>query len=238
MIGSFFLGAILLNVYAVALILARGWMFRTPLYRPMLWNVWLSVLPILVMGAGMLVSALLMLVAPLLAIASTFAFGLVWLLLLPNASYLITELNFSHRREDDPVPLWFDIILVISLAMSGVFNTVLNVLIAHFMYSTTRYGDEAAALVRPDAMWFVGLVLLLLGFGMYLGRYLRLNSWDIRSPKRLFDKIWGHFRVPENLRAGIGFTITYALFLGIVYVMTAGTVVIGLTLVEQARLAG
>ncbi|MEB4615822.1 DUF1361 domain-containing protein [Leucobacter sp. M11] len=235
MIGSLLLGATLLNVYAVALILARGWAFGTRIYRPMLWNVWLSVAPILVMGAGVIVSGILLLVSPWLGIASTFVFGIVWLLLLPNASYLITELNFSHRGEDDPVPLWYDIILVISLAMSGVCNTVLNVFLAHLMYATTRYEDSAQAMLRPDALWFVAFLLLLLGFGMYLGRYLRLNSWDIRSPKRLFTKVWGHFREGKNLRAGLGFTVTYALFLGIMYLMIGGTAVLGLSLIEQAR---
>lgn len=236
MIESFVLGAILLNAYAVALVLCRGWAFRTRIYRPMLWNVWLSVLPILVMLLGLIVSGILTLIAPWLGIAVTFVFGLIWLLLLPNASYLITELNFSHRRDDDPVPLWFDIILVISLAMSGVFNTVLNVFLAHLMYATTRYGDSAAAMLRPDAILFVAALLLLLGFGMYLGRYLRLNSWDIRSPKRLFGKLWGHFRVPAQLRAGLGFTLTYAVFLGIVYLLVAGTVIVGLEMLERTRL--
>ncbi len=237
MIGGMLIGAAALNVYAVLLVVFRAVGFHTKLYRPMLWNVWLSITPILVMGIGGLVSLLLLGVSTSLGVLSTVLFGIAWLLLLPNASYLITELNFSHRRENDPVPLWYDIILVISLAMSGVLNTIMNVFLAHLMYAARLHGDAASSLLKPDALGFVGLVLLLLGFGMYLGRYLRLNSWDIRSPKRLAAKVWGHFREPANLRAGAAFTLTYAVFLGVMYVAVAGTAVLGLAMLEEVRSA-
>lgn len=238
MIESFVLGTFLLNVYAAGLVLARALCYRTRVYRPMLWNIWLSVLPILILGVGFIVGSLAMLVQVWVGAAVFAVVGLVWLLVLPNASYLITELNLSHRRDDDPVPLWYDIILVISLAMSGVLNTVLNVFLAHLMYATTRYGDAAGSLLKPDALIFVALLLLLLGFGMYLGRYLRLNSWDVKHPGQLFAKVVGHFAKREHAWSGFGFTLTYAVFLGIIYTVVAGTVIVGLELVEAARAVG
>ena len=180
----FFLGVVLLNVYAIALILLRAGVYRTTLYRPMLWNVFLSILPVVVLAVGGLTGFALLAVARPAGLAVLIVTGIVWLLLLPNASYLITELNQSHRKDDDPVPLWYDIILVISLAMSGVMNTIGNVLVAAVVFTLTVYGDSPGAddFARPWSIAFIAGVMLLLGFGMYLGRYLRFDSWTCGIP--------------------------------------------------------
>ena len=230
-------GAVLLNVYALALILLRAAVYRTPLYRPMLWNVFLSILPILILGIGGLGGLMLRMVSPVaggLALAAT---AVVWILILPNASYLITELNQSHRRDEDPVPLWYDIVLVITLAMSGVVNTVVNVFLAHLVFTTTVYGDSARMLLHPAPLAAVGAVMLLLGLGMYLGRYLRLNSWDLRHPVAFAGKIVAHFRAPGNALACFGFTVTYALFLCLIYAVVVGPLIEGLVIVEDSRIA-
>ncbi len=228
-------GSILLNLYALALVLLRAAVYRTKLYRPMIWNIWLSVLPVLVLGAGGAAGLLLMLAAPVAGFLTLGAAGLVWLLLLPNASYLITELNQSHRGDDDPVPLWYDIILMISLAMSGVVNTVVNVFIVHFVTTVAVHGDSAEHFLTPAPLAVVGAVMLLLGFGMYLGRYPRFNSWDLRHPVSFVRKLVSHFREPGNLAACAGFTVSYALFLALIYMVVAGPVIEGLMLVERVR---
>src|SRR5699024_3523020 len=114
------LGIGLLNVYALALILLLAPLFRTHLYRPMLWNMWLSILPALVLFVTLAAIYLTIPVeSPLLMWAAILVGGLLWLLMLPNSAYLITELNFSHRHENETVPLWYDIVLVLTLALSG-----------------------------------------------------------------------------------------------------------------------
>ncbi len=232
----FFLGIVLLNVYAVLLVVLRAPVYRTPLYRPMLWNVLLSVLPVVILFVGGLLGIVLLLVARPVGVTVLVITAVVWLLMLPNASYLITELNQSHRREDDPVPLWYDIILVITLAMSGVMNTVANVFIAHFIFVILRYGDIRAPFFgRPGSIVFVGTVLLLLGVGMYLGRYPRFNSWDLRHPLGFVKKLVTHFRVRGNMLACAGFTLTYAVFLALIYLIAAGPVIEFLDSVEGLR---
>ncbi|WP_025133618.1 DUF1361 domain-containing protein [Leucobacter sp. PH1c] len=229
------LGAVALNAYALLLVLLRAAVYRTRLYRPMLWNIWLSILPVLVLGVGGLVGLTLTVVSPISGFVVLGVTGLVWLLLLPNASYLITELNQSHRSEDDEVPLWYDIILVITLAMSGVVNTVLNVFIVHLGVALTLYGDRASALLSPLPLTAVGVVMLLLGFGMYLGRYPRFNSWDLRHPISFLRKFGEHFGKRENIAACAGFTLSYAVFLALIYLVVAGPVLEGLISVERIR---
>ena len=230
-----FIGAAVLNVYAATLVIVRAAVYPTKLYRPMLWNIVLSIVPILLLVTAFLALLLLMPVNRVLAFAVVTVLGVAWLLMLPNASYLITELNQSHRVDDDPVPLWYDIILVISLAMSGVINTIVNVFVAQLLYSVILFDDRAASFFRPRSMIMLAIVLLLVGLGMYLGRYLRLNSWDVRHPKALVSKVFGHFMERGNALACFGFTLTYALFIGILYLTIVTPIVSGLYELELAR---
>lgn len=233
--SSIFTAAVLLNVYAALLVLLRAPLFHTKLYRPMLWNIWLSVLPVIVLTVGGVSGLVLLLISRPAAIAVLAVTAMVWLLLLPNASYLITELNFSHRRDDDRTPLWYDIILVISLAMSGVANAVVNVFIAHMVFAITLFGDAAQALTRGASIAFVIVIMLLVSFGMYLGRYPRFNSWDLKHPIGFVRKLVGHFSERSNVLTALGFTVTYALFLALIYYMVVGAVIEGLMMVEQMR---
>ena len=224
MISWLFLGVVAMNC-AAALVLLRALIYRRPIYRPMLLNIGLSVAPVLVLAvtlAGLTVAALLQ--SPVVLWVVMIIGGLVWLVLLPNAGYLITELNMSHRRADDPVPLWYDIVAVLSLTLSGVLNTVLNVLLVQFL---------VIALVDPNTtrpfelgwVWVTGgVILLLVSFGIYLGRYLRFNSWDLMHPRSFVGKLVEHFREPGRLASTALFCVLHTIFFAIVYLVTVAPI--------------
>lgn len=236
MLASLILGVVLMNLLALALVVARSRVFHTGLYRPMLLNLALSVAPLVVLVGGLVVVVLARLVVPVPVVVGLLVLvGIAWLLLLPNAGYLITELNLSHRRDGDGVPMWFDVVLVISLAMSGVLNTVLNVFAAQLVWVLQVHGDEAAPLQSLDARLIVVAILVLVSFGMYLGRSVRLNSWDVRHPRSLVTKVVDHLREPGAAGNALGFTFLHALFLGIIYLVVVGPVVAGLIALEQPR---
>jgi uncharacterized membrane protein len=233
MLTSLVLGAVGMNVLALALVLARVPAFRTRLYRPMLLNLALSVAPLLVLLVALLVTTLAAgLVAAWLGVVVGVVLGLAWLLLLPNSGYLVTELNLSHRKEGEDVPLWYDIVLVVSLAMSGVLNTVLGVFVVQVEYVLLRYGDAAGPLESADARALVVAILLLVALGMYLGRYVRLNSWDVRHPSSLVGKVAGHVR-DVGVVQPIMFTVLYGAFFALMYLAVVGPVIAGLVALEQ-----
>lgn len=212
-----------LNAYALLLIYLRSWLYRVPVYRPMVKNFMLSVLPLAVFLAVAIVLVLTVgFVSRPLGIAVGTAGFAVWLLALPNSGYLITELNQSHRREDEEVPLWYDIIAVLSFAMSGVVNTVLGVMAAQLMITVMLFGDSNAALASVPARSTAVVIIALVSVGIYLGRYLRLNSWDVRSPRRMWTKVREHF----DSRAAVGnfalFCLTHTVFLLLIYGLIAG----------------
>lgn len=235
MLDSLILGVLGMDVFAVVLVVARSRVFGTRLYRPMLLNVALCAAPLLVLVLGWGV-ALVVRVAGSPAWAMWAVAGattLVWLLLLPNAGYLVTELNLSHRREGDGVPMWFDIALVISLAMAGVLTTVLNVFVLHAGWAILRHGDHAAGLQTADGRVVVGVLLLLVSLGMYLGRYLRLNSWDVTHPRALVGKLYAHVVTERHAGALVGFCVTHTVFFALMYLVVVGPVIAGLAAVER-----
>jgi len=223
-------GVLALNVYALLLVVLRGPLFRTRLYRPMLLNIGLSVAPAVVLLIVVAVLLVVVTASPsAVAMWSVIVVGaIIWLLLLPNSAYLITELNFSHRRDDDTVPLWFDIVLVLTLAMSGVINTVANVALVQLLAVLVATPNAAYPLHHPVSWVAAGLALVLVALGMYLGRYIRFNSWDLLRPARFLRKLVDHFRVPRNSAAAAGFVVTHSVFLAILYAIIAAPTLLAL----------
>ena len=97
----------------------------------------------------------------------------LWLLFLPNAPYLLTDLIHLGSRDD--APLWFDLVLFSAFAWTGAFLGFLSIYLMQVVVRRTHGALLGWALV--------GGSLLASGFGIYLGRSLRWNSWDfVTSP--------------------------------------------------------
>lgn len=134
--------------------------------------------------------------------------GLMWLLFFPNAPYLVTDL--FHLEPRAGVPYWYDLALIMSCAWNGLMLAFASLLDMH-------------ALVRQRLGFGVGwlfatVALGLSAFGVYLGRYLRYNSWDILSnPFTLFYDIVQRFLHPFHNWQTWGVTVVFWVFLLIAY---------------------
>ena len=145
-----------------ALIFARGWYVHDVKFRFLVWNLFLALVPAFASAALVRAERRNMRVLAIVCSA-------VWLLFLPNAPYLITDLVHLHPRP--PVPYWFDILLFTAFAGAGILAAFSSFRDVEFVVAG-RFGRMAS--------WAVlALAAFASGFGIYLGRVERLNSWDV-----------------------------------------------------------
>jgi uncharacterized membrane protein len=134
--------------------------------------------------------------------------AVVWLLFFPNAPYLITDV--VHLRARPEMPYWFDQILYMAFAFTGCYLGMVSLILMQ-------------SLVRRSLGWIVSWIfalgaLLLGGFGIYIGRYLRFNSWDLLvNPKPLIKEIFSWFRHPKSNSDAFIFALTFSLFFTAIY---------------------
>jgi uncharacterized membrane protein len=94
---------------------------------------------------------------------------LCWLIFFPNAPYIITDLLHLKPRND--FPFWFDSILFYSYALTGVMLGIVSALII--------FKGFRNLMNRTLGRILIGAVMILSGYGIYIGRYLRFNSWNV-----------------------------------------------------------
>lgn len=131
-----------------------------------------------------------------------------WLLFFPNALYIITDL--IHLAADTGVPKWFDAILIFSASAAGLLMAFVSLYRVEKFLQTFVKKKTANALV---------LFILFLGsFGVYLGRFLRWNSWDIISnPVPLLISIGRRFFFPLDHLRTWGITIMLTVLFYLIY---------------------
>jgi uncharacterized membrane protein len=195
------------SALCVVIVLVRNAHAGNDVYRSLIWNLALAWVPF---------------VFALAAYASarrgnnvaTAAYGVLWLLFFPNAPYLLTD--FIHLQESQTTPLWYDALMLASFAWTGL------VLGFASLYLMQLIWDRA---VGPVWSW-LGVVgaLALASFGVYLGRFLRFNSWDaLVRPRRIAHVIATEIDNPfGNPRlVGAMFALTTGLTIGYLIVYSA-----------------
>ena len=139
---------------------------------------------------------------------------LLWLLFLPNAPYIITDL-YHLPEGSSHAPMWFDLILILSFAWNG--------LIFGFISIRQMLGLLAARYPNWPVQLFTFPLMLLCGWGVYIGRYLRWNSWDlIVSPLPLLRETGAMILFPWQYTHVWGFTFCMGLFMHILYTAKFG----------------
>ena len=127
-----------------------------------------------------------------------------WLLFLPNAPYLITDL--IHLRHSGPVQIWLDMVMISLFAIGGL-----------LCYSISMQQMEvvvAKFIKKQDVVLLFVSIHFLTGFGIYLGRFLRFNSWDIvQNPMFLISEISQIVLFPMQHKIAWTITLFFGLFL-------------------------
>jgi uncharacterized membrane protein len=131
-----------------------------------------------------------------------------WLLFFPNSPYILTDL--FHLKKSTSMPLWYDLILVLSYAWAALVFGFMSLSDIQKM-SATHFGQRITT---------IGIIVILFvsSFGVYLGRYLRWNSWDIvTNPLRLLGDIGNEIFHPFDHPRTWGVTLVLGCFLNLAY---------------------
>jgi uncharacterized membrane protein len=127
-----------------------------------------------------------LLIAPLL---------FLWLLFFPNAPYILTDL--LHLRPRVVIPYWYDIMLISSFAWTGI---LLGLISLHSIHKVLQ--SYVPKIIEHG---FLVLLLLLCSLGIYIGRFLRWNSWDIfYQPRGLITDLYTIVFYPMDLFPELG----------------------------------
>lgn len=136
--------------------------------------------------------------------------AILWLLFFPNAPYMLTDLQDLARGAGRDAPLWYDVIIIVWCSWTG---TLLGVISLYLMQDI---------IIRTFSRWlgwlFVFVISGLSSFGIYIGRFVRLNSWDIlQNPTETAVEILGIVIDPSRRLAA--FTILYTVFFLFIFLL-------------------
>lgn len=132
----------------------------------------------------------------------------VWFIFLPNALYMVTDL--IHLDARSTVPKWYDAVLLFTAAVVSLIMAFISLLRA-----------EVVLLYRFNSRVVNGIMLVVLffgSFGVYLGRFLRWNSWDVfNNPASLLFSVTERFLFPFRYLHTWGITILFTVLFYLLY---------------------
>lgn len=129
---------------------------------------------------------------------------LIWLLFLPNSFYIITD--FVHLSLSNSYTFWYDLLLISSYSTLGFLLGIISLQDFEKSLSSKFNSTITSSIIFS--------ISILSGFGIYLGRILRYNSWDIlKNPIDLFTDLLNIFFTTKSL----GFSILFGCFIYFIF---------------------
>ncbi len=189
-------------------------------YQFLVWNLFLAWVPLVCAGAAFARArrrGLDLFVIVLL---------LLWLLFFPNAPYMLTD--FIHVGERSSVPLWYDALMLSSFAWTAL---LLGFASLYLVQMVVR-----SVLGTAWSWVVVAAALALSSFGVYLGRFVRFNSWDaLLRPGRVAHVISNQLEDPFQHPRMVAVLVVLTAFLLVGYAVLYAFVEVGLELRQTGR---
>jgi len=192
-----------LLVLAVFLNILRILLFKSFSFSYMIWNIVLACIPFLISSILVVYTTKENMIKPFFIIGF-----ILWFLFLPNAPYVITD--FIHLGRVHTVPIMYDTFLLFTSALASLLMGLYS--ICHIeKILLLRFSKKVTNIV-------IALTILFASFGIYLGRYLRFNSWDLFiSQNSLFVSIWKIFTQSNDYVNVYWYTLLFFIFIYISY---------------------
>ena len=189
-------------------------------YRFLIWNLFLAWVPLFCAAAAFARAGRRGIDALVIVLL------LLWLLFFPNAPYMLTD--FIHVGESPSVPLWYDALMLSSFAWTAL-----------LLGFASLYLVQMVARNVVGAAWswvVVAAALALSSFGVYLGRFVRFNSWDaLLRPGRVAHVISNQLENPFQHPRLVAVLLVLTAFLLVGYAVLYAFVEVGLELQQGGR---
>jgi uncharacterized membrane protein len=138
---------------------------------------------------------------------------LTWLFFIPNTFYIITDLfHLGDHYNDRLMPQWFDLAMILSFVWNGFLLGVLSV----------RQMEKILQPLLPahNELFFLYPIMWLNALGVFTGRYLRYNSWDVlTNPFQLLIDIGDMLIHPLRYRGDWYMIFCYSILMTLMYLM-------------------
>jgi len=188
----------------ISLVAARVAYSDSSRHTGLIWNLFLAWIPFILAYVAHAISwrrVWLYLIIPVIAF--------LWLIFYPNAPYMLTDLQ-DLARVSTSAPLWYDVIIVVWCSWTAMLLGIVSLYLMQDIVIRT-FG-------RFIGWAFILVISALSSFGIYIGRFVRLNSWDIlQNPKETAMSILGLIIDPSRRLAA--FTLSYTFFFLFVYLL-------------------
>jgi uncharacterized membrane protein len=204
------------SLICIGLFAARATTSESDRYAFLVWNLFLAWIPLGYAWIAYTSTRLPKIFKILLIGACAF----LWLIFFPNAPYILTD--FQHlAKVNGEAPVWYDVIMLLWFSWSGLLLGMIS--LAFMQKIVARWLGNFSSWV------FVIGVTILSSFGIYVGRFLRWNSWDVLlKPLKLPGRFLS--AVSQTQERTLAFSFLFALFFLFVYVTI---LVLGRLMVEE-----
>ena len=192
------------TVFSVVIWRVRAEYTGTGRYGFLIWNLFLAWIPFIISYFTYTMTIKRKWIYIVILIAAFF-----WLIFFPNAPYILTDFQHLANSKWKDLPVWYDVMMLIWFAFTGL---LLGMVSLFLMQEIIR---------REFGRWtgwaFVALVTGLSSAGVYMGRFLRWNSWDIlRNPTGI--ALYSFERVQDPSLQSIGFISLFGAFFLFLYI--------------------
>lgn len=186
-----------LSILAVVMNLVRLVLAENDAYVWLNWNLFLALVPVLLAYTVIVSKHRMVAVVAILA----------WIGFLPNAPYLITD--FIHLADVGPRDLlWYDAIMMFVYSLIGVLAYLVSLRIIMQRFRWPLYMSLVTG--------------ILTGFGIYLGRYIRFNTWHVLTqPLDIVRVIREIIMYPSQHAPVLTMTLSFAIFLTVIYFISS-----------------
>lgn len=195
----------LLSVVSVGFFVVGSIENHSTVYRFLIWNLLLAWLPLLFV---------LWLLPIIKRYGWTSWFGilltLLWLNFLPNSFYMVSD--YIHLQDYQRVNIVFDTVTFSLFILNGLLLGYTSLYLVHKQF--------ASRLSKLKTWRLITVILFLCSFAIYLGRDLRMSSWDLlTNPAGILFDITDPIVNPRAHALAFTTTITFFVFLVSLYIV-------------------